>query len=138
MEINFKSKNGYCPYFLYKNIKFYIQDEKQDDDYKYSLCSVNTETESFIFDSKLGLKEFLESKDATFKYNFTDRDVYKNSKNLFITEKSDSGKIKVKSRFDFKQESGWFDNYSDCLKWSKEYVSKLIKASEPEQLAMSV
>ena len=41
MGVNFKMERGYCPYFIYKDTKFFIQDSKDyKNDYVYTLNTV--------------------------------------------------------------------------------------------------
>jgi len=52
MKITFIAKNGLCPYFIHKNIKYYIQDKKVNNEWIYYLCSIDLlKTEKMEFDN---------------------------------------------------------------------------------------
>ena len=137
MEITFKAENGHCPYFIYENTRFYIQDEKQSDQWEYSLCSMKLEKHVYNFKTIEEATEFLDNIKAHLEARFSASELWKTKTHIYSLQK-DKNNIKITERLDYKQESGWFDSYLDCLKWSKEYVAKIIKASEPEQLMMSI
>jgi hypothetical protein len=137
MDITFKAENGMCPYFIYNDTKFYIQDQRQGNEWKYCLCSFKLEDQVYNFEDIKKAKEFLESKEAVFKYSYSPGDFYTSRRYNFVIKQNES-KIKIIQRFNSEYESGWFDNYLDCLNWSKEYVAKTIKLSEPEQLMILI
>ena len=138
MEINFKTHNGLCPYFTYDNTKFFIQDERQGNDWKYSLCSRNLEKQVYNFKTIEDAKEFLDNMNARLKEIYQSHEYWVDSIHIYKLTNQNNKNIKITVIYDFVQKSGWFDNYLDCLKWSKEYVAKLIKSEEPEQIQMLI
>jgi len=133
MQVNFKAHDGFCPYFEYENIKYFIQERKVDNDWKYTLCSRNTRKEIKSFADKKEAFEWLISIKAMYIDSFGELQLWRKINKIYILEKNI---VAVKD--DFNEISEYFDNYAECLKFSKQYVTQKIKESEPEQLQIKM
>lgn len=134
MEINFRSENGLCPYFIYKDTKFFIRDTKEGNNYTYSLCLKNTKDITKHFESPKEAYAYVNSKNNIRKICEHDgKTLFSNYINEYIVD-GDIINIHCAAR----AVSGDFDKYIDCLKFAKEYVENFIKAAEPQQLELSV
>lgn len=134
MKIAFRSENGLCPYFIYKNIKFYIQDKRRDNGYVYYLCSKEINPiEVRAFDTHELALEYVKSiervnciydnrQSQMYLYTAKFKEYYIRGKELTIRNAD-------------KIIAGSFDSYKDCLEYSKEYVIDYIRTQEPEQLS---
>lgn len=134
LVIAFSSKNGFCPNFTYKNIKFYIQDRKRSsNDYGYSLYSKNIETKLLEFKTTEDVNNFLKSTCVKKCDRYSFGEVFEDRKNRYIL----SDKIIKVSEKEVRITAD-FDSFEECLKFSKEYVLDFITKQEPEQLQLIV
>jgi hypothetical protein len=134
MEITFKAHDGLCPYFIYGDIKFFIQDRKDTGgNWTYSLYSKSLKKEE--------VKTFMSHKEALIYVNSI-KGVRKvgehGGKMLFSNILSDYiiNDKTVSVRRSARPLSGDFNKYSECLKFAKKYVADYIKMLEPRQLEL--
>ncbi len=134
MEINFRSECGLCPYFIYKDTKFFIRDTREGKDYVYSTYLKNLKTTTEHFNSHKEACTYVNSKNNIRKICEHDGKIlFTNYINEYIVN-GDVVDIHCAAR----SVSGNFDKYIDCLNFSKEYVANFIKVAEPQQLELSI
>lgn len=133
MEVTFTSERGLCPYFIYKNIKYYIQDEKTSNGvYVFCLYSKDLRKEVRTFKSNEDALAYVKNKNNVRKLGTYDtRTMYSTTLNNYILE----GK-NVEILQSDRPLSQDFGNYIDCLNFAKKRITELITAEEPEQVAL--
>lgn len=134
LKISFSSKNGCCPYFIYKDTKFFIQDKRDyKNDWIYYLCSININTDIKEFESHELVLDYVKSiKNVRCEYSN-----YRTKRYLFATaEKTYAIENKILKIRNVEQIlSREFGKYFDCLMFSKKYIEDYISKLEPLQLS---
>ena len=133
MTVNFKAENGMAPYFLYKNLKFYIQDERVGNGvYKYTCYVRNLESKILEFDDDKAARIYVqERKGVRYAGQSGDKVLYTGTLLDFVICKN-----KVTVRETARPLTGDFDNYRDCLIAAKEKAVAYIRQIEPEQISL--
>lgn len=131
MDVNFKRENGFCPYFIYKNTRYYIQDRKNRiGDYVYTLMSVNTDVETLLFPNKDAALDYIKGiKGIRYFGSTSDKEAYSNRIRLYIIQGST---VTVRHEPDIL--SGEFESYEQCLDFAKTFISEKLGLSS-EQLS---
>lgn len=132
MEIKFRAENGLCPYYIYKDTKFFIQDSKKSDGYTYSLHLKHLKVKIEVFeDNEAAIDYINEIKGIRFLGSFSDGHLYTDISRYYSVKGN-----KVIIRPTDAPISGSFDSYADCLNFAKKYVADFIREQEPEQLSL--
>lgn len=122
INIAFRSDNGYCPYFIHRNMKYFIQDERgYDGQYKYALYQKTLEPDEIInFKTNEEAIEYMKTLNKA-RCIYSEKD-----KRLFTSILYDYILIgtQLKIRKSSKPLSGNFDKYLDCLEFAKKYIGK--------------
>ncbi len=139
MEITFTNKNGMCPFFIHNDIKYYIQDtrDNHEDGYKYCLMKKKLDKETFGIKKIEDLQIFLDKEKTKHVYsNFNGSTKLYGNKNHYF--KVDYGLLFHRVTKFHREEFllGSYDSYLTCLNDSKEYIERIIKLSEPEQISL--
>ena len=132
MNVNFRTRDGLCPYFEYEDNIFHIQDEKINNEYEYSLHHKKMHSEKVKNFKNLeeAIKYVTEEHKASFAYKYEDELLYSSITANYIIDPEGKTTIREKSRCVSKK----FVSYIDCLYYSKKYVANFIKEQEPQQI----
>ena len=134
MGITFKAHDGLCPYYIYREYKFFIRDKFVHGSFKYALfVQCMTDEHKFFVDNNAAI-EYVRSL-PNIRHIYTQ---YGTGKRFYSDKSNDYFIIgnEVIIRPSEEMVSWWYDSYADCLKFSKEYVLNFIKDREPEQLTI--
>ena len=125
-DIKFSGKNGDCPYFIYEDYKFFIQDSKVGSDWKYSLYMKDLKSDTLTFATDKEALNYIKSIDRI-KYvcSSSNLSLYETIHKDYIIN---SNKINIKNKPEFIALE--FDSYVECLKFAKKYVAEFIRKHE--------
>lgn len=124
-DIKFSGKNGDCPYFIYDDYKFFIQDSKVGNKWKYSLYMKDLKSDTLTFATDKEALNYIKSIDKikfVYSSEFQNLQLYETIHKDYILNKN---KINIKNKPEFIALD--FDSYVECLKFGKKYVSEFIK-----------
>jgi hypothetical protein len=124
-DIKFSGKNGECPYFIYDDYKFFIQDSKVGNEWKYSLYMKDLRSDTLTFATDKEALNYIKSIDKikfVCSSEFQNLQLYETIHKDYILNKN---KINIKNKPEFIALD--FDSYVECLKFGKKYVSEFIK-----------
>lgn len=124
-DIKFSGKNGDCPYFIYDDYKFFIQDSKVGSEWKYSLYMKDLKSDTLTFATDKEALNYIKSIDKikfVCSSEFQNLQLYETIHKDYILNKN---KINIKNKPEFIALD--FDSYVECLKFGKKYVSEFIK-----------
>ena len=132
MIVNFRTRDGLCPYFQYEDNIFHIQDEKIHNEYLYSLYhkKKNSEKVKYFKSHEEAIKYANEEHKASFIYKDEYKSLYSSITANYIIDPTGKTTIRQKPRCVSKK----FENYIDCLYYAKKYVENFIKEQEPQQI----
>lgn len=144
MKIKFKRENGCCPYFIYNNYKYFIQD-----------YNVSEKRNIFVYNYSLKAEKIEEPKTIKFKdFNSAKRHVLEKLKNeryeVWNCSCQDeigyntgeflyaiiSNVLTIRRMPDMIADG--FDNYIDCLKYSKKFLSEKIVNESNMQIKFEI
>ncbi len=132
-KINFRHENGYCPYFTHNETKYYIQDRKVDDVWRYQLRSAPNKAHKETFPDEQSARAYVQWKTQDNKHteeHVNGGTIYKfKGSTLFH-----NGKVVVE-RQDPVELTGWHTSYSECLSESKKIVQRVMDQEESAQLS---
>ena len=134
MGVNFKMERGYCPYFIYKDTRFFIQDSKDyKNDYVYTLNTValNPDNELKFYSKDEALNYVREIKGTKLVYNDGSRYLFTNHRRKYIVN---GNYVTIWLLPDVL--SGTYESYKECLEFSKHYVTNYIKNLSHGQLKL--
>ncbi|MCK9470715.1 MAG: hypothetical protein M0Q88_03050 [Bacilli bacterium] len=134
MDVVFKRENGSCPYFTYKNIRFFIKDYPHGNDYVYYLAERDLTEEIITFNThKEALGYVINSMDKwpEYKDETEEKYMYTDNKKDYIINKN---MLTIRNRAI--RITADYDKYLECLEYAKKYVSHYIERHEPEQLRL--
>lgn len=133
IDVKFTREDGCCPYFLYENVKFYIQDTRDyKDEFVYQLYSKNLNSEYVSFCSTEEVDAYLKTVKGLKFVIRTDRAALYQTASYYYRV---MGKILCKYETPTPL-GGSYESYIDCLEFSKKYVLDYIKADSFEQKAL--
>jgi hypothetical protein len=124
-DIKFSGKNGDCPYFIYDDYKFFIQDSKVGNEWKYSFYMKDLKSDTLTFATDKEALNYIKSIDKikfVYSSEFQNLQLYETIHKDYILNKN---KINIKNKPEFIALD--FDSYVECLKFGKKYVSEFIK-----------
>lgn len=127
-DIKFSGKNGDCPYFIYDDYKFFIQNSKVGNEWKYSLYMKDLKSDTLTFTTDKEALNYIKSIDKikfVYSSEFQNLQLYETIHKDYILNKN---KINIKNKPEFIALD--FDSYVDCLKFAKKYVAEFIKKHE--------
>lgn len=133
MNVTFKAENGHCPYFEYKDKRFYIKDSKNyKKEWVYSLYFKKIDKLAWIeFGTQKQALEHAEKR-AKFVCESDGKRLYSNTLKEYIVDGN-----KVSRRYADTPLSGEFDSYNQCLEFAKEYIQNYITEHEPQQIEIT-
>ena len=137
MGITFKSHDGLCPYYIYREYKFFIRDKADyHGHYKYALYMQRMTEETKVFNNNRNAIRYVEAINGI-KHIYTQSGTGKRlygskTKEYVIIDNT------VTIRPAEEMISWYYDRYADCVKFAKKYIDDFIKTREPEQLALNL
>lgn len=134
MDVVFKRENGSCPYYIYKNIRFFIKDYLYTDDYVYYLAERDLREEIITFNThEEALDHVVNTMDKwpEYKDETEEKYMYTDNKKYYIINKNT---LIIRNRAT--RITADYDSYYECLEYAKKYVSNYIEKHEPEQLQL--
>lgn len=139
MNIKFKKANGNAPYFIYKENKYTIENRSKTYDNKYlfqlMLRKVNPTIEKQKFKTHSEVLDYVREniKENYEIWRFNPEIVFATETLFYIINKNE---LRIDRRAI--PLSIEFESYSDCLDYSKEYVSRILREKEPVQLRLNI
>ena len=149
MEFTFKSINGFCPSCKAFGRIWYIKDRCISNNvYEYALMSKELKTRPvYKFKKHAEIAKWLNKDESNCEYDeltidiIINRHIVKDFTNMALIERDG-----IQYRFDkqantlavlpqYKQETGWHEKYTDCLKVAKEILQKMYEEQTGEQLS---
>lgn len=133
MKVTFRTENGCCPYFIWQDTMFYIQDRTDfKGHYTYALYCKSTEPEKVMeFSNKEEVRKYIQSNQLRIAYSSGERCLYRDRLREYIVEGT-TVIVKLKP----KMLSDEFPKYLDCLEYAKQYVADYIGRQKPEQMLL--
>lgn len=132
VKIKFRAENGLCPYFIYKNLKFFIQDSKNGKDYEYTCYVKKVDTKTIQFTSEEEANNYVKKKrNIRFIGRADEKVLYSSAFVEYVICKN-----KVTERAAPRPITDTFANYIDCLNEAKKKVLEYIDMLEPQQISL--
>lgn len=128
----FTTYNGFCPFCIVGDTRYYIQDEATLTGYKYQLMYTNnTSVEKFSFKSADDLLLWVKENKLSSIHIVGVRDIVYSDTNgyRYVQAKQDNDKIVVQKLHKRYYIGTEFDSYNECLAYAKAYLESRYNAS---------
>ena len=129
-DIKFNSENGSCPYFVHEDYRFFIQDNKVGNKWRYSLYVKDMKSDNLVFaDKKEATKYVMSIKGIKFVCQSQDLSLYETINKDYIINKN---KVNIKNKPEFVALD--FDSFLECLNFAKKYVEEFIRKNDRQMM----
>lgn len=128
-KVTFTKKNGFCPYYVLDNTKFYIQDKLiSSDATTYTLMSKNLNHDVKQFPDVKQAVDYIKNQinGRPFRYYNFEAEMWETASKIFVLDSK--GRLVIREKPT--ELSYPFDSYKECLLFAKKYISDLIKSIE--------